>query len=89
MSRLHSMELADTLAAERARWGKPQPAPVTVDRADPRWLRIRGALCEHHGFGKHTSLDEYADQIWSAVSNRTAPAADPGRTLRGRGQEGA
>lgn len=93
MSRLHDTELADTLAAaRRGRDARAELAGATraeADRSSARWQRVRAALCEHHGLGKHCSLDEYADRVWSAVSNTTAPAADPGRTLRGRGQEGA
>lgn len=86
------MEFADTIAAARhrtnARAALTGTTSPNADRTTARWARIRAALCEHHGLGRHESLDAYADRVWSAVSNTTAPAADPGRTLRGRRQKG-
>jgi len=89
VSRLHDTELADAVAATNRGRKAPAELATPADRSSARWQRVRAALCEHHGLGKHFSLDEYADLVWSAVSNATAPAAGHRVTLRGRGQEGA
>lgn len=87
MSDLHDMELADTLERLHRKAASPPAAAPQADRTTERWQRIRAALCPFHGLT--VSLDEYADLVWSAVSNATAPAAGHRVTLRGRGQEGA
>jgi len=79
------MELADTIQAERARRGKPEPVPANVDRATPRWQRIRGSLCPHHGL-RNMTLDEYADLVVGAIATATAlaGASIPGDACEGQ-----
>lgn len=66
---------AATLETEARGLRREPPAKLTAvelveaDRSDTRWLRLRGACCEHTGLRE--PLDEYADRIYLTVAAAT------------------